>query len=364
MNEPLGPSSDAIRVLEALIRSRNVLLSGPPATGKTRLLTEVAQRFMTAPGVGLDPHGAVPFPPQAYSTWLPSPDRDQRQSFRMVFHPGIRYRHLLRGLEPVPNQAGSFRYTEGMLYKANEFATAEEGTALLVIDEINRGPAVEAFGDAVVALEPDKRLNSDNNIGPQTYPIMLPRESGEHEEYHFSDHLYVLAAMNSADASVAPMDVAFLRRWEPILLRPDRDIVAAALNLIEGNDLEGETRELLETLVDAWDQVNYRIRLLRGEAYQIGHGVLIPRKGQELLNIETAVGFVEERWTLIEQHVNELFFGNPRATVAVMGGYEEGAYRIEEEYVGAELGTRIVHPSANTSVEWIDTLKSVTSGAG
>ena len=231
----IGPSAYAKEVFTALRRRKNVLITGPPGTGKTRLLSEVASWFIKAPGVGFNSEGAVPFPADDGSDWLPSPDRTDRKSFRVIFHPGTRYRHLLRGLEPVPNAAGSFRYSRGTLFDANEHAITPKGAALLVIDEINRGPSVEAFGDAIVSIEADKRLDETNQPGPQSYPTRLSSDEGELEDYYFSPHLYLLAAMNSADASVAPMDVAFLRRWEPFELLPNVAVAKNALGLTQGS---------------------------------------------------------------------------------------------------------------------------------
>ena len=49
--------------------------------------------------------------------------------------------------------AGSFRITEGVLYRASEFAKQPNSAALLIVDEINRGPTVQVFGGAIVAME-------------------------------------------------------------------------------------------------------------------------------------------------------------------------------------------------------------------
>ena len=359
----IGPSPDAINVFDALRRRKNVLITGPPGTGKSRLLSEIVKWFEQAPEAGFDSEGDVPFPPEGDLQRLPSPHRTNRQSYRFIFHPGTRYRHLLRELEPVPNDAGSFQYSKGILYQANQHALQPGGTSLLVIDEINRGPAVEIFGDAVVPIEGDKRLDESDNCTDQSFPLMLPNNQGETIEYYFSSHLYVLAAMNLADASVAPLDVAFLRRWAPYQLLPNIAVARDALGLSQGSPSQGPVVELLRAFTDAWQKVNERILLLRGSEYQLGHAVVIPEPGRDLSSAEKATVFVKERWSLFEQHVDELFFGEPRRQVAALAGSAEGTYECREGYVGNELTMRFIRPNPTSLEEWAAMLQKVSCGS-
>ena len=352
-------------VFAALARHKNVLLTGPPGTGKTRLLTETAHWFESVPpAVLFDPVGEVPFPPGSHPEWLPSPDQQHRKSFRITFHPATRYRHLLRGLEPVPDAPGEFRYSFGALFRANEHAKKESSTALLVIDELNRGPAVEVFGDAVVALEADKRLDDAHNVTTDSFPILLPDAEHEMADYYFSPHLYVLAAMNEADASVAPVDVAFRRRWKQIALQPDASVVRSMLGL-HNTEAQGSVHlELLEAFVKAWEEVNRRIGVLRGNEYRIGHSVAIPQAEDKIDEESGALTFVAERWRRVEDHVGEVFFGDPRAEVAVLAGSSAGTYQLVEETIGTEQGQSISRPNnASTSAEWIQLLSAVADAS-
>ena len=359
---PNGPGAIAEEVFAALRRRKNVLITGPPGTGKTRLLTEVARWFDQIPTVpGFDPQGGVPFPPrpEADAGWLLSPNRTDRKTFKMVFYSGTRHRHVLRGLEPEPGEAGAFRYSRGTLFEANEHARRADGASLLIIDEINRGPAVEAFGEAVVAIESDKRLDDDGTRSASSYPIQLPSLNGHMYDYYFSAHLYVLAAMNEADASVAPMDVAFRRRWEVVTLLPDVDVARSELGLLDGPGAPGSAQELLGAFVDAWVQVNERVSLLRGSEYQLGHAVAIPEPGRDLANVAEAALFVRERWSQLEQHLGEVFFGDPRAEVAALAGGDEQHYSLEQLNVGTEPATRMVRPQPANPVEWLALLQAL-----
>lgn len=59
----------------------------------------------------------------------------------------------------------------------------------------------------------------DLDLATQFFEIINPVD-GQMIEYAFSPNLYILAAMNQADASVAPLDVAFMRRWQSYKLTP------------------------------------------------------------------------------------------------------------------------------------------------
>ena len=72
---------------------------------------------------------------------------------------------------------------------------------VFIIDEINRGPAVQVFGGAIVAIESDKRLASDGaKLAETQFFEMLDPVSGDVIEYALPHDLYILAAMNQADA--------------------------------------------------------------------------------------------------------------------------------------------------------------------
>ena len=93
-------SDDCKQALKLLSRSRNVLVSGPPGTGKSKLLAEVALAFETGFGVApaggppqLNPVGGIPIPPAAGAIKdIPAPTKMDRKVFRTVFHQNSKYR--------------------------------------------------------------------------------------------------------------------------------------------------------------------------------------------------------------------------------------------------------------------------------
>ncbi|EBT5341703.1 AAA family ATPase [Klebsiella michiganensis] len=336
-------SKNCKQVLKLLARSRNVLVSGAPGTGKSKLLAEVALAFETAFGLApaggppqLNPMGGIPIPPAAGVVKdIPAPTKMDRKVFRTVFHQNSKYRDFLSGITPAVNKTAGdpdFTIVKGTLYRASEHAKGANGAALLIIDEINRGPAVQVFGGAIVAIESDKRLASDGaKLAETQFFEMLDPVSGDVIEYALPHDLYILAAMNQADASVEPLDVAFLRRWEPMRLEPDE----AALRTFYGlgakgvnalPDVPASVNDALEASVSAWIAVNAQIALGRGPEFQIGHGVLMSDVKPQTLGLNEALGTLCVGWAKVRAHVEEVFFGDTRGIAAALNALDGPAF--------------------------------------
>lgn len=336
-------SEDCKQALKLLARSRNVLVSGPPGTGKSKLLAEVALAFETGFGITpaggppqLNPVGGIPIPPASGAVkGIPASTKRDRKVFRTVFHQNSKYRDFVSGITPAVNKqaaAPDFTIVKGTLYRASEHAKSANGAALLIIDEINRGPAVQVFGGAIVAIEPDKRLASDGARRAETqfFEILDPI-SGDVIEYALPHDLYILAAMNQADASVEPLDVAFLRRWEPLRLEPDE----AALRTFYGLGAESanalpevptSVSDALEASVRAWIAINAQIALGRGSEFQIGHGVLMSDVKPQTLSLNDALGTLCVGWAKVRAHVEEVFFGDTRGIAAALNALDGPAF--------------------------------------
>lgn len=353
------------QALKLLARSRNVLVSGPPGTGKSTLLVEVAQAFETAFGLApaggppqLNPIGGIPIPPASGVVKdIPAPTRMDRKVFRTVFHQNSKYRDFVSGITPAVNkQAGApgFTIVKGTLYRASEHAKGANGAALLIIDEINRGPAVQVFGGAIVAIESDKRLASDGSKRLETqFFEMLDPKTGDVLEYALPHDLYILAAMNQADASVEPLDVAFLRRWEPLRLDPDE----AALRTFYGlgarganalPDAPANVSDALEASARAWVAVNAQIALGRGPEFQIGHGVLMSDVKPQTLALPETLDTLCVGWAKVRAHVEEVFFGDTRGIAAALNALDGPAFnpfKLTETTFADDLRFRLEGPT-------------------
>lgn len=360
-------SKECAEALKLLSRSKNVLIYGPPGTGKSRLLAEVAQAFeagvVNPAGRATpvhNPAAAVPIPPAPMlaepSAYYAAPSKRNRKVFRCVFHQNSKHRDFVSGISPTINKtagAADFTVIGGTLYRASEHAKTADGASLLIIDEINRGPAVQVFGGAIVAIEQDKRLAPDGSKRAETqfFEITEPG-SGNIIEYALPDDLYILAAMNQADASVEPLDVAFLRRWEPLRLEPDAEALRAHYRIPESPNsalpaTPSAAADVFEASARAWIEVNKQISLGRSPEFQIGHGVLMGTQVPATPSITEALELACVGWAKIKAHVEEVFFGDLRGIAAALNALDGPGYNpfsLEEVMFADDIRYRLKGP--------------------
>lgn len=356
MADDAGPSWRAIEVLRLLKRHHNVLISGPPGIGKSRLLNEVDRWFRASVSPAHTPASTIPLPqglsvtPEEASDWLPAPVRHTRDVFTTAFHPGAKYRDFLRGLVPAIGGGQAFVVSSGTLYRAAQLARTPDGAALVIVDEINRGPAVQIFGDAIVALERDKRLSTVGSELATTQYFEILADDGSLERFALPHQLYILAAMNQADTSVEPLDVAFLRRFEPYRLAPDEVVLRQYFDLPDGDlalpATPGSATDVYAAALLAWRQVNARISLGRGSEYQLGHGVFMEADGPPT-SVEEALDFIEAPWRRVRAHIDEVFFGHVRGVAAVLNvGAPGHPVTLHETYFAGDPVAALQEPEA------------------
>lgn len=361
---------DAKDVLQALAIRKNVILAGPPGTGKSRLLNQVRELFLwDAAHSGADPSGRIPIPPltSPLPEWFPSASQtESREVFPTVFDQNTKYRDVMRGLVPRVDAAGAFTVTSGTLYRASLHAMKPGSAALVVIDEINRGPAVAAFGSALVGLEADKRLPSHGTPTAETQYFEILGDDGRSRLFALPEDLYVLAAMNEADTSVEPLDVAFLRRFHLHRLQPQAAVLRTHLGLSPFAagalaSTPAEASDWYEALAQAFERTNERIRLGRGDAYQLGHGALMhavaPAGG-----LANAQIYVSEAWSTLRAHIDEVFFGDTRAIAEVLlAEHGSSPYRLLEATFAGQSVRRVTGPDRPTAEELYRLLATIAS---
>ena len=172
-------------IVTLLEEKTQVIFQGPPGTGKTYVARKLARHLAGS---------------------------DSRVTL-VQFHPSYAYEDFVQGYRPASSGDGQLRFElrGGPLLQIAERASAEllraekvgeEPTKyFLVIDEINRGNLAKVFGELYFLLE------------YRDEEIRLQYQEEEAEPFSLPKNLYIIGTMNTADRSIALVDLALRRRF-------------------------------------------------------------------------------------------------------------------------------------------------------
>ena len=181
---------DFLEEINALLKDKKqVIFQGPPGTGKTFVAQELAQHL-----AGLEDRVTL-----------------------VQFHPSYAYEDFVQGYRPaqMANGQPGFELRDGPLLRvakqANDYPDVD---FFLVIDEINRGNLAKVFGELYFLLEyRDRQITLQYTDAP----FSLPK------------NLYIIGTMNTADRSIALVDLALRRRFYFVEFHPDTPPVKGLL---------------------------------------------------------------------------------------------------------------------------------------
>ncbi len=282
----------------------NLILYGPPGTGKTYATKAV----VTALELGSDVRGILALAEDLADFLDSNPTvfdqiKVEDRVKIVTFHPSYAYEDFVEGIRAesdgkivtYPPKDGVFKIACKLAEDNKAKAEGKPKNVYLVIDEINRGNISKIFGELVTLIEEDKRSWSGGEWSAELPYTQKP--------FSVPPNLYVIGTMNTADRSIALLDVALRRRFEFFEMLPLPSLL----------DKEVSPGINLKVLLS---RINGRIVLLGERDKQIGHAYFMPKGAP----VQTPDELKRIWFGKIIPLLNEYFYGRWEDIAFVLGG--------------------------------------------
>ena len=194
-----------------------------------------------------------------HSQFQPNYLQPKLERFSFVsFHQAYGYEEFVEGIRPhiADNGQMSYRIESGAFLRLCQQAKHDPSHRYaMLIDEINRANVARVFGELMSLIEPTKRAGQTDSLSVNL--------AYSHQPFSVPSNVDIYATMNSQDHSLAPLDIAFRRRFEFIECQPQPQL----LGKVMANGIEIDLAKLLTAL-------NERILQNLAKDSQLGHSFL------------------------------------------------------------------------------------------
>lgn len=250
----------AIETIRVLRRFKNAVLEGPPGTGKSHVVAEVAAAWHRETGRPLAGNG--------------------RGRYAITLHPNTTYEEFVEGLR-YDDARSAFVRKDGFLREVISDAISNpDSDYLVLIDELNRANVPKVFGDLLLTMEASKRGAPNGNEVIGGMKVTLPYSG---QLFSMPSNVYLLGTMNTSDRSIAPLDSALRRRFGFIRVEPlGGEELRSQIIAADGPDAANR----LEQSIDQLTNLNEALRRCLGPNAMLGHSYLF--------GVEATVGSLAE----------------------------------------------------------------------